>query len=297
MTMTIYTPEWRERLRIFFDRPGYTNYWAFDFERAWAKHQKGVQDKLGFARIVNHYMQLDKARVLVIGSFLGTEAIAYALCGASVVAIDLDEAALALSSELAEKHGTHIEVHCIDGADTGFPDESFDYISCDQVLEHLPRERQPVMLKEIWRLCKPGGLFWIDTPNQLSYKDNHDTGLPFIHWLPRSIKVPVARMLGRSVPSEESGFGFKQVHLHYYLSYFRFRRILASLGPYEFLSRYRGFADMDHYRTVRQEQGRAGGLAFEAKVALLGVALYVWNPCWSRGIKLMIRKCKPSGTV
>ena len=127
--MNIYTPEWRERLRIFFDRPGYTNYWAFDFERTWSKYQKGVQNKLGFARIVNHYMQLDKGRVLVIGSFLGTEAIAYALCGASVVAIDLDEAALDLSTELADKHGTHIEVHCVDGGDTGFSDESFDYIS------------------------------------------------------------------------------------------------------------------------------------------------------------------------
>jgi 2-polyprenyl-3-methyl-5-hydroxy-6-metoxy-1,4-benzoquinol methylase len=290
--MNIYTPEWRERLRIFFDRSGYTNYWAFDFERIWAKYQKDVQNKLDFARLVSHYMQLDKSRVLVIGSQLGTEAIAYALCGASVVGVDLDEDALKLSTELAHKHGTHIEVHCSDGANTGFSDESFDYISCDQVLEHLPRERQPVMLGEIWRLCKPDGLFWIDTPNQLSYKDRHDTGLLFIHWLPRSIKVPLARMLSRSVPIEEPSFGFKQVHMHYYLSYFQIRRILASLGPYEILSLYRGYADMDHYRTERQHQGRAGGTAFEAKVALLRVALRVWNPCWFSSIRLMARKCR-----
>ena len=144
-------------------------------------------------------MQLDKARVLVIGSFLGTEAIAYALCGASVVAIDLDEAALALSTELAEKHGTHIEVHCIDGADTGFPDESFDYISCDQVLEHLPRERQPVMLKEIWRLCKPGGLFWIDTPNRLHIPfDQLETRLDEI---PQDKQVVVICLKGKRSPT------------------------------------------------------------------------------------------------
>ena len=53
-------------------------------------------------------------RVLVMGSWLGAEAIAYALCGAEVTAIDLDGEALRLSAELAARYGTSIQ-HGRDG--------------------------------------------------------------------------------------------------------------------------------------------------------------------------------------
>lgn len=287
---TIYTPEWQERLRQYYDRPAMQNYWAFNFDRVWAKHKKGVEGQKTMARLVSNWMNLDNASVLVIGSYLGAEPIAYALCGAKVVGIDLDEEALELSRELAQRYGTDIEVHCMDGAETNFPDSSFDYISCAQVLEHLPPERQPVMMKEIWRLLKPGGLVWIDTPNQWSFKDSHDTGLPLIHWLPRSIKIPLARKLGRSVSAKEPGFDFETVHLHYYLSYFQLRRILKDLGPHEILSIYRGFGNMDQYRAERQRQGRGKGLLFEAKVILLKGVFRIWNHSWFNGIRLMIHK-------
>ena len=292
---TVYTPEWRERLRQYYDRPAMQNYWAFDFDRIWAKHKKGVEGQKGMARLVSNWMNLENARVLVIGSYLGAEAIAYALCGARVVGIDLDEEALELSRELTQRYGLDIDIQCLDGADTGFPDASFDYISCAQVLEHLPPERQPVMLKEIWRMLKPGGLVWIDTPNQHSFKDSHDTGLPFIHWLPRSMKIPLARKLGRSVSAKEPAFEFEEVHLHYYLSYFQLRRILRGLGQHEVLSIYRGFGNMEQYAAERQRQGRGKGPVFKAKVVMLGGVLRVWNHSWFNDMRLMICKCPAAG--
>ena len=95
-------------------------------------------------------------RVLVMGSWLGAEAIAYALCGAEVTAIDLDGEALRLSAELAARYGTSIQTATMDAAATTLPAGHFDLVSCSQVLEHLPPDRQPALLAEMWRLVPAG---------------------------------------------------------------------------------------------------------------------------------------------
>ena len=228
-------------------------------------------------------------RVLVMGSWLGAEAIAYALCGAEVTAIDLDGEALRLSAELAARYGTSIQTAAMDAAATKLPAGHFDLVSCSQVLEHLPPDRQPALLAEMWRLCRPGGLLWLDTPNQLALCDQHDTGLYFVHWLPRALKTRLARWLRRDVPTREPGFGFQAVGLHYYLSYFALMRILRRLGPLEVLSRYRGFADVEHYAAGRRREGRAGPL-FPLKLAAMRAAMRVWNFNWMHDIRLVVRK-------
>jgi SAM-dependent methyltransferase len=228
-------------------------------------------------------------RVLVLGSWLGAEAIAYALCGAEVTAVDLDGDALRLSADLAARYGASIQTAELDAAATNLPGGRFDLVSCSQLLEHLPPQRQPALLAEMWRLCRPGGLLWLDTPNQLALCDQHDTGLYFAHWLPRPLKTRLARWLRRDVPTAEPGFGYQAVGLHYYLSYFALLRILRRLGPLEVLSRYRGFADVAHYAAGRRREGRAGPL-FPLKLAALRVAMRVWNFNWMHDIRLVIRK-------
>ena len=157
------------------------------------------------------------------------------------------------------------------------------------MLEHLPPDRQPALLAEMWRLCRPGGLMWIDTPNQLALCDQHDTGLYFVHWLPRPLKTRLARWLGRDVPTREPGFGFEQVGLHYYLSYFSLLRVLRRLGPFEILSRYRGYASVSHYAACRRRAGRAGPL-FPIKLAAMRAAMCVWNFNWMNDMRLVVRK-------
>mgnify|MGYP002785202014 CR=1 FL=1 len=288
---SIYDDKLREEFQTLYEARA-RNYWAADFKKAWAKFQRGVSQELELADLVSRWVDLKGARVLVIGSNMGSEAIAYALRGAQVVGIDLDEPVVNMSKTLAQRYGVNIDVQALDAANTPFPDGSFDYISCAQVLEHLPPEQQPRLLAEIWRLCKPGGHFWLDTPNQLSFKDHHDTGLPMIHWLPRSIKVPLAKWLDRAVPTDEPAFGFKPVYLHYYMGYFGLKRALSRLGRYEILSRYRGYADLDHYCAARRKQGRAAGWFFAAKTSLLRAALSLWNWNVFTGIRMVIRKCE-----
>jgi SAM-dependent methyltransferase len=53
------------------------------------------------------------------------------------------------------------------GENIPYPDESFDLIFADNVLEHL--ENPMVVFQEIARVLKPGGLFLAKTPNKWHY--------------------------------------------------------------------------------------------------------------------------------
>ena len=47
-----------------------------------------------------------------------------------------------------------------------FPDESFDFIMAHQVLEHI--NSYPNILQSFRRICKPGGIIYINVPNPFS---------------------------------------------------------------------------------------------------------------------------------
>ena len=50
-----------------------------------------------------------------------------------------------------------------DALDLPFPDESFDFVICREVLEHVKDSRQAVL--EAFRVLKPDGYYYITTPN------------------------------------------------------------------------------------------------------------------------------------
>jgi 2-polyprenyl-3-methyl-5-hydroxy-6-metoxy-1,4-benzoquinol methylase len=280
----------RDSLFEYYDRSGQTDYWAYNSEKIWRKFLASVKSELELAMIVSYQMNLRGANVLVIGSHLGGEAVAYALCGAKVVGVDLNKDAINVARQLASFYQVDITFLHKDGAYTGYPDEYFDYVSCAQVLEHVSQKHQIGLLSEIWRVCRKGGLFWIDTPNQCNPKDSHDTGLYFIHWLPRALKIYLARLLGRQVPYAEPGFGFEVVHLHYYLSFFFLNRVLRAFGNFENLSVYRGFPSLTAYTNARRRQGRGDGILFATKLVLLKTLFSFWTHSWFAGIRVLFRK-------
>jgi len=47
-----------------------------------------------------------------------------------------------------------------------FEEKSFDFIVCQEVIEHIPNQQH--LVEEIFRLLRPGGKAWITTPNTLS---------------------------------------------------------------------------------------------------------------------------------
>jgi SAM-dependent methyltransferase len=47
-----------------------------------------------------------------------------------------------------------------------FEEKSFDFIVCQEVIEHIPNQQH--LVEEVFRLLRPGGKAWITTPNTLS---------------------------------------------------------------------------------------------------------------------------------
>jgi SAM-dependent methyltransferase len=51
------------------------------------------------------------------------------------------------------------------GESLPFPDESFDYVTSIDVIEHMPQPAAAAMVGELRRVLRPGGLAFVATPN------------------------------------------------------------------------------------------------------------------------------------
>jgi 2-polyprenyl-3-methyl-5-hydroxy-6-metoxy-1,4-benzoquinol methylase len=93
-----------------------------------------------------------------------------------VVGLDRDYASLARHTMFRDK--VCAELHQLPFADT-----VFDVVTANMVMEHV--EHPPIMLAEIWRVLKPGGIFLFHTPNKNGYSSlvTHLMPKQVIPWL------------------------------------------------------------------------------------------------------------------
>lgn len=78
-------------------------------------------------------------------------------CGWQVQGVDFDESAVAA----ARSRGVDVLHGDLDVL--GAVSDRYDYITLSHVIEHLYRPVEA--LRQVWRLLKPGGTVWIETPN------------------------------------------------------------------------------------------------------------------------------------
>ena len=79
------------------------------------------------------------------------------------------------ASPIWKKDGWHVLDHKLtqnsefgitgDADKIGLPDESCDVVFCSHVFEHIPHVKLPLVIAEINRILKPGGIFRILTPD------------------------------------------------------------------------------------------------------------------------------------
>lgn len=131
-----------------------------------------------------------QSRVLDIGCGDAGVIIAFAESGAVVTGLELDDASLRRGRVRAEEHG--VQAALLGGVAEAlpFPEESFDLVILDNVLEHVAdRERT---LAEIHRVLRPGGILYQVTPKPFAlyslWNDPHYdlTGLVL---LPRRLQI------------------------------------------------------------------------------------------------------------
>jgi SAM-dependent methyltransferase len=124
-----------------------------------------------------------------------------------VIGIDLSPAILKWSSLAAQEQGLKIRFVQADASNTGFPSESFELITAHLLLHEVPPEVGDQILREAFRLLRPGGhLIIVEAPRygvlppELAFLEDFDTrGNGEAFWGP---------FLSRDLPSLLRGFGF-----------------------------------------------------------------------------------------
>lgn len=103
-------------------------------------------------------------RVLDVGCGGGFSCEWMARRGAIVAGVDQSAACIQSAKSHALSHALTIEYQQGFAENLPYPDSSFDCVVCVDVLEHVAHLEQTI--KEIFRVLKPGGIFFFDTVNR-----------------------------------------------------------------------------------------------------------------------------------
>jgi len=127
------------------------------------------------------WLDIGCGRQVVPGWVLGTEQARALLGDANLTGLDVDKA--------IEEHPLLKKRLRCRAENIPVPDDSFDLVTANMVVEHIPEPGR--LLREIWRVLRPGGLFLVHTPNRRFYMTRIARHVPkvikkrVIYWLER----------------------------------------------------------------------------------------------------------------
>lgn len=152
--------------------------------------------------LIRHYAPLEGARILDIGCGLGVYVRKFREFSDRVCGIDIDPRRLREGAKTTP--GLMLAV----GEHLPFPDNSFDVIVLNEVIEHVTDDT--ATMREALRVIRPGGHIAIYAPNRLYPFETHGIylgtkfvfgNIPLINWLPNPLRnklVPHARAYTKS---------------------------------------------------------------------------------------------------
>lgn len=170
-----------------------------------------AEDPAHLAEPLRHYTlayvgeeELDGRRLLDFGCGSGSSTVALArLCPRTeIVAVDLVEGNVVV----ARLRATHYEVasatFLVSPGPLELPPDigTFDFVVLSAVYEHLLPAERPVLMRELWRVLRPGGILFLNqTPHRWYPLEYHTTGLPLLNYLPSGAALLAAKRLSRRV--------------------------------------------------------------------------------------------------
>lgn len=155
--------------------------------------------------LVGRFGSFTERHVLDMGSGSGSSALIMCDLGAKhVTGVEIIPGFVKLAQMRAANEGLSDRttfVHVRDTTHLPLKDGSFDIVTFNAVLEHLPLQLREQILQEAWRCLSPGGLLvFTETPNRVFPYDGHTTRLPLLPWLPLALSYPLAKRFSRNVP-------------------------------------------------------------------------------------------------
>ena len=127
----------------------------------------------------SYYWPPDATSILDVGCNVGVGLErAHELGIHNLYGIDINRHAVeAARSRLSRLPGVDVSQIVHGSADTlPFPDGSIDLATAIETLEHIPAALRPAVVREVWRVLRPGAPFIITTPGESSSRG----------WIPRT---------------------------------------------------------------------------------------------------------------
>lgn len=93
-----------------------------------------------------------------------------------------------------ESRYPHVNFEQADGRDLPFPDDKYDVVHSNAVVEHVGHyDQQQRFINELCRVAHSG---FVTTPSRWFPIETH-TRVPFLHWLPRPLMLAALKAVGR----------------------------------------------------------------------------------------------------
>lgn len=138
--------------------------------------------KTHFENLLEHVPDLERLKILDLGSGRGDFLIELAKRGVKAMGLERNEEYVRISYEKAREEGVKIEIVKGKAENLPFENNSFDFVNASEIIEHI---EEPIkVLEEIYRVSVLGGKCYISVPNRFGFKDPHFK-MYFINWLPR----------------------------------------------------------------------------------------------------------------
>jgi ubiquinone/menaquinone biosynthesis C-methylase UbiE len=148
-------------------------------------------------RIAPHWELPPKAVILDLGSGIGNFVVACRKRGLRAYGVEPDrvgKGAKLRSLQIARQRLKSPAFAAATGEQLPFRDATFDLVAVDQVLEHVDDQNRVV--REAFRVLKPGGAMYVACPNYLRFYEPHYK-LWFVPLLPKFLGSPYLRLRRR----------------------------------------------------------------------------------------------------
>lgn len=158
-------------------------------EKLTAEHMRAFRPSRATVERINTFLRLkDKRardyRILDWGCGRGRQVAWLIEHGFDAYGVEIDQAPIDHAREYFDARGWGDRLRVIDAAGrVPFPDESFDCLISQQVLEHV--RDLPTVAAEMNRITRQGGNGFHIFPAHLRIVEGH-LHMPFVHWLPKS---------------------------------------------------------------------------------------------------------------
>lgn len=155
---------------------------------------------------------LTSLHTLEIGPGKGSFIVDLWKTGADAEAIEYSAHYVALIEERAQQAGVESHVQLGSGESLPFSNDSFDFINCCEVIEHVSHPDQ--VLEEMHRVLKLGGKAYVSVPSRFGFYDPH-FHIYGINWMPRAWVNTVLRLLNKHKTYSETA-GEQRLDKMYY---------------------------------------------------------------------------------